>query len=205
MKNTLDGGDAIVEAIRQSRSEDILSSPGTEWSSIWEAMAKQIHRKKSGPKLLDVWHETLAVDIAIGYTLATGEMQAVLLHAGSGLLQGMMGVHGALIAGVPMLVISGESTTYGEQPDFDPGRQWMDNLSIVGGSSNLIDPLVKYASVEAVSTRSTKASSVRARWRNASRPARPTCPSRRNDDGSLVDAGTAAHGAACAARPECAG
>ena len=56
-----------------------------------------------------------------------------------------MGVHGALIAGVPMLVISGESTTYGEQPDFDPGRQWIDNLSIVGGPQCLIQPLVKYA------------------------------------------------------------
>ena len=57
----------------------------------------------------------------------------------------MMGVHGALIAGVPMLVISGKSTTYGEEPDFDPGRQWIDNLSIVGGPQCLIQPLVKYA------------------------------------------------------------
>src|SRR6185437_11697904 len=91
------------------------------------------------------WHETLAVDIAAGYTLATGKMQAVLLHARSGLMQGLMGVHGALIAGVPMLVISGESTTYGEQPGFDPGRQWADNLSIVGGPQSLIQPLVKFA------------------------------------------------------------
>ena len=133
MKNTLDGGDAILEAIRDLGVKHILSSPGTEWSSIWEAMAKQTQQGQDGPKFMDCWHETLAVDIAAGYTLATGEMQAVLLHAGSGLLQGMMGVHGALIAGVPMLVISGESTTYGEQPDFDPGRQWIDNLSIVGG------------------------------------------------------------------------
>jgi thiamine pyrophosphate-dependent acetolactate synthase large subunit-like protein len=42
-------------------------------------------------------------------------------------------------------VISGESITYGEQPDFDPGRQWADNLSIVGGPLCLIQPLVKYA------------------------------------------------------------
>jgi len=145
MKNTLDGGDAILEAIRDLGVKHILSSPGTEWSSIWEAMAKQIQQGKDGPTFMDCWHETLAVDIAAGYTLATGEMQAVLLHAGSGLLQGMMGVHGALIAGVPMLVISGESTTYGEQPDFDPGRQWADNLSIVGGPQCLIQPLVKFA------------------------------------------------------------
>jgi acetolactate synthase-1/2/3 large subunit len=108
-------------------------------------MVNQIHQGKPGPTFMDCWHETLAVDIACGYTLATGKMQAVLLHAGSGLLQGMMGVHGTLIAGVPMLVISGESLTYGEQPDFDPGRQWADNLSIVGGPMRLIEPLVKYS------------------------------------------------------------
>ena len=145
MKNTLDGGDAILEAIRDLGVRHILSSPGTEWSSIWEAMAKQTKQGKDGPTFMDCWHETLAVDIAAGYTLATGEMQAVLLHAGSGLMQGLMGIHGALIAGVPMLVISGESTTYGEQPGFDPGRQWIDNLSIVGGPQSLIQPLVKYA------------------------------------------------------------
>ena len=145
MKNTLDGGDAILQAIRDLGVKHILSSPGTEWSSIWEAMAKQIKQGKDGPRFMDCWHETLAVDIAAGYTLATGEMQAVLLHAGAGLLQGLMGVHGALIAGVPMLVISGESTTYGEQSGFDPGRQWADNLSIVGGPQSLIQPLVKFA------------------------------------------------------------
>lgn len=145
MKNTLDGGDAILEAIRSLKVDYILSSPGTEWSSIWEAMANQIHQGKNGPAFMDCWHETLAVDVAAGYTLATGKMQAVLLHAGSGLLQGLMGVHGARIAGVPMLVISGESLTYGEQPGFDPGRQWVDNLSIVGGPQRLIEPLVKYA------------------------------------------------------------
>jgi len=145
MKNTLDGGDAILQAIRDLGVKHILSSPGTEWSSIWEAMVNHNKAGHNSPTFMDCWHETLAVDIAAGYTLATGEMQAVLLHAGSGLLQGLMGVHGALIAGVPMLVISGESTTYGEEPGFDPGRQWIDNLSIVGGPQSLIQPLVKYA------------------------------------------------------------
>ena len=81
MKNQFDGGTALVEAFRKLGVEYILSSPGTEWAPVWEAMADQIHRKKSGPKLLDVWHETLAVDMAAGYTLATGKMQGVLLHA----------------------------------------------------------------------------------------------------------------------------
>jgi len=147
MKNQFDGGKALVEAFRQLGVEYILSSPGTEWAPVWEAMADQIHRKKSGPKLLDVWHETLAVDIASGYTLATGRLQAVLLHAGAGLLQGAMGIHGAFVTGVPMVVISGESMTYGEQPEFDPGAQWIGNLSIVGGTTHLVNSIVKYRSV----------------------------------------------------------
>jgi len=147
MNKQFDGGTAIVEAFRKLGIDYILSSPGTEWAPVWEAMADQIHRRRSGPKLLDVWHETLAVDIAAGYTLASGRMQAVLLHAGSGLLQGAMGIHGAFVAGVPMVVISGESMTYGEQPEFDPGAQWVNNLSIVGGTTHLVDSIVKYASV----------------------------------------------------------
>jgi acetolactate synthase-1/2/3 large subunit len=74
MKNHSDGGDAIVEACRKLGVEYILSSPGTEWAPVWEAMAKQIHARRSGPRLLDVWHETLVVDMAAGYTLATGKM-----------------------------------------------------------------------------------------------------------------------------------
>ncbi|MHA1108408.1 MAG: thiamine pyrophosphate-dependent enzyme [Alphaproteobacteria bacterium] len=146
MKHESDGGEAIVEAFRKLEVDYILSSPGTEWAPVWEAMADQIKEGKNGPRLLDCWHETLAVDIAAGYTLATGRMQGVLLHAGSGLLQGAMGIHGAWIAGVPMVVISGESTTYGEQPGFDPGAQWINNLSIPGSTTRLVEPVVKYAS-----------------------------------------------------------
>jgi acetolactate synthase-1/2/3 large subunit len=147
MKNQLDGGEAIVEGFRRLGVEYILSSPGTEWAPVWEAMADQIQQGKNGPKLLDVWHETLAVDMACGYTLATGKMQGVLLHAGSGLLQGAMGIHAAYVAGIPMVVISGESMTYGEQSNFDPGAQWINNLSIVGGTTHLVDSIVKYASI----------------------------------------------------------
>ena len=46
--------------------------------------------------------------MATGYTLITGRPQAVLVHAGVGLLQGSMGVHGALQSEVPMIVMSGE-------------------------------------------------------------------------------------------------
>ena len=60
MKNYLDGGDAILEAIRDLKVEYILSSPGTEWSSVWQAMSTASvscqQLRYSGPAvLLTVW------------------------------------------------------------------------------------------------------------------------------------------------------
>ena len=146
MTDRKDGGDAILEALRKLDVDYIISSPGSEWPSVWEALAKQAINEEPGPKYINCWHETLAVAMAQGYTKMTGRMQAVLLHAGVGVLQGSMGIHGALHGEVPMLVCSGESTTYGEAENFDPGPQWLRNLSIVGGPNRLVESLTKWSS-----------------------------------------------------------
>jgi acetolactate synthase-1/2/3 large subunit len=145
MTNRLDGGEALLEAFRSLGIDFVISSPGSEWAPLWEAVARQKTSGSAGPRYIDVWHETLAIDIAIGYTLYTGRIQAVLLHAGAGLLQGTCGIHGALLAEVPLLVCSSEAITYGERPSVDPGSQWYRNLSIVGGTHGLVDGLVKWA------------------------------------------------------------
>jgi len=134
-----------VEAARKLGVDYIISSPGSEWAPVWEAMARQDHDKADGPGFIDTWHETLAVDMAIGYGLITGRGLVVLLHAGAGLLQGSMGIMGARHWEVPLLVLSGESVTYGEDPDVEPGQQWARNLGVVGGPHRLIEPVVKYA------------------------------------------------------------
>ena len=141
----LDGGEAVLQAFRNLGVDYIISSPGSEWPAVWEALARQKTNEIDGPKYIDCWHETLAVTMAMGYTRVTGRMQAVLLHAGVGLLQGSLGIHGAFLGEVPMLVCSGESITYGEDPEFDPGAQWYRNLSVVGGPNRLVEPYVKWS------------------------------------------------------------
>jgi acetolactate synthase I/II/III large subunit len=144
MKNYLDGGEAILEAFRKLKIDYIMSSPGSEWSPIWEALARQKLDNKPGPTYVESWHETLAVNMATGYTLITGRPQAVLLHAGVGMLQGSMGVHGAMQNEVPMVVMSGESQTLGEDPDLDIEQQWYGGLS-VGGIERFVEPVAKWA------------------------------------------------------------
>jgi acetolactate synthase I/II/III large subunit len=144
MKNYLDGGEAILEAFRKLKVDYIMSSPGSEWSPVWEALARQKLDGKPGPTFVESWHETLAVNMATGYTLVTGRPQAVLLHAGVGMLQGSMGVHGAMQNEVPMVVMSGESQTLGEDPDLDIEQQWYGGLT-VGGIERFVEPVAKWA------------------------------------------------------------
>ena len=159
--NTVDGGEAILQAFRNLGIDYVISSPGSEWAPFWEALARQKSNGTPGPTYIDCGHETLAVNMALGYTQMTGRMQAVLLHAGTGLLQGSMAIHGATVTEVPMIVMSGEALSYGEDPDYEPGTQWIRSLSVVGGPQRLVDPLVKWAN-QATSVHTIYPSTVRA-------------------------------------------
>jgi len=145
MRNTTDGGDAILQAFRSLGVDYVMASPGSEWGPFWEAMAQQQLSNAPGPTYLTCAHETLAVDLAIGYTSITGRMQAVMLHTGVGVLQGALGIEGALRGAIPMLILSGESVSFGDDPEIDPGFQWQAILNQVGSPTRLIEPLVKWA------------------------------------------------------------
>jgi len=55
-----------------------------------------------------------------------------------------MGVHGAMQNEVPMVVMSGESQTLGEDPDLDIEQQWYGGLT-VGGIERFLEPVAKWA------------------------------------------------------------
>ncbi|MFF5078155.1 thiamine pyrophosphate-dependent enzyme [Actinoplanes sp. NPDC000266] len=162
-----DGGDAVVAAFLAAGADYVFSSPGSEWAPVWESIARRHRDGEPCPGYLDLTHETVAVGMATGYGLVTRRAQGVLLHAGPGLLQGANAVHGALLAGVPMVVASSESTTYGDGPGPDPGGQWYRNLSVVGGPHTFAAPWTKWsnqaASVHTLPTMITRGAELAAR------------------------------------------
>jgi len=145
----LDGGEAVLQAARDLGVDYIFSSAGSEWAPVWEALARQEAARGTGPRYLDLTHETLAVAMATGYGCVTGRGQLVLLHAAAGLLQGANAIHGALLTGAPMVVCSGESTGYGDAAGADPGSQWYRNLSVVGGPQAIAAPFSKWSNAAA--------------------------------------------------------
>lgn len=167
-----DGGDALVTAFNAVGADYIFCSSGSEWAPVWESLARRHRDGLPCPQYLDLTHETVAVGMATGYGLIERRPQGVLLHAAPGLLQGSMAVHGALLAGVPMVVSSSESTTYGDGPGQDPGGQWYRNLSIVGGPHQIAQPFTKWsneaASVHTLPTMVTRAAELA--WRAPAGP-----------------------------------
>ncbi|MGW7569180.1 thiamine pyrophosphate-dependent enzyme [Streptomyces tendae] len=154
-------------------ADHVFCSSGSEWAPVWESLARRHRDGEPAPHYLDLTHETVAVGMATGYGLLRRRPQAVLLHAAPGLLQGSMAVHGALLAGVPMLVASSESTTYGDGPGQDPGGQWYRNLSIVGGPHQVAQPFTKWANeaadISTLPTMVTRAAELA--WRAPAGPA----------------------------------
>ncbi|MFJ4782217.1 thiamine pyrophosphate-dependent enzyme [Streptomyces sp. NPDC088794] len=169
----VDGGDAVVSALNAVGAEYLFCSSGSEWAPVWEALARRHRDGEPAPEYLDLTHETVAVGMATGFGLVRRRPQGVLLHAAPGLLQGSMAVHGALLAGVPMVVASSESTTYGDAPGHDPGGQWYRNLSVVGGPHGIAQPFTKWsneaASVHTLPTMITRAAELA--WRAPAGPA----------------------------------
>ena len=140
------GGQAILKAFERSGVEFILSSPGSEWPPVWEALAEAAARGAKNPKYINCRHEAVAVAMAAGYTKVTNRPQAVMLHATAGPLNAAMTLRAALQERTPMVIISGEIAAYGENTKVaDPGGQWLHDLTDLGGSPDLLRGCVKWA------------------------------------------------------------
>ena len=140
------GGQAMLKVMQRSGIDFILSSPGSEWPPVWEALAEQSAQGIQKPGYVNCRHEAVAVAMAAGYTKVTGRPQVVMLHATAGPLNAAMTLRAALHERTPMVIISGEISAYGENTRVaDPGGQWLHDLTDLGGSPDLLRGCVKWA------------------------------------------------------------
>lgn len=141
----LSGAEALLRLLAGMGVERIFASPGSEWSPVWEYLAKPYGSSTEIPAYLSCRHEEVAVAMASGYAKATGKLPAVMIHTTVGSLHATMALRGALHQRVPMVVLAGESIGFGEAPGPDPGRQWLGLLADVGGPARLVERCVKWS------------------------------------------------------------
>ena len=138
------GAEALLRTLRAMGVERIFASPGSDWAPLWEALARP-HAADDFPDYISVRHEETAVSMASGWAKATGKLPAVALHTTVGTLHAAMTLRIARQERVPMVVMAGESTTFGEPPAPMVGRQWLRLLTDTGGPARLIEPCVKWS------------------------------------------------------------
>jgi acetolactate synthase-1/2/3 large subunit len=107
------GAEAILRVLRGMGVERIYASPGSDWAPLWEALARP-HGEGEIPQYISVRHEETAVAMASGYAKATGKLPAVMLHTTVGTLHAAMALRIVKHERVPMVVMAGEATGFGE-------------------------------------------------------------------------------------------
>ena len=133
VEQIMDGGDILIEVLNRHGVDYIIGSPGSEWPPMWESLSRRRAEGEKAPTYINCRHDGLAVGAAAGYHRATGKLQVVTLHSTSGGLNFATNLRGALHDGTPMVVIAGESISFGDGGAPDPGAQWLAGLSEIGG------------------------------------------------------------------------
>ena len=101
--------EAYLALLASRGIEYLFGNAGTDFPPIIEAYAKAGRNGARLPKPVLVPHENVAVAMAYGYTLATGRMQAVMVHVGLGTANAVCGLFNAARQNVPMLFTAGRT------------------------------------------------------------------------------------------------
>src|SRR6266403_861135 len=141
----LTGAETLLRVLSHMGVDRIFSSPGSEWSPVWEAFAKAKAQSEGVPQYISSRHEEVAVGMASGYAKSTGKLAAVMIHTTVGALHATMALRGALHEQIPMVVFTGESLGFGEEAGPDVGAQWLGALADIGGPARLVDRCVKWS------------------------------------------------------------
>ena len=74
----LTGAETLLRVLSHMGVDRIFSSPGSEWSPVWEAFAKAKAQSEGVPLYISSRHEEVAVGMASGYAKSTGKLPAVM-------------------------------------------------------------------------------------------------------------------------------
>ena len=118
--------EAFLELLASRGIEYFFGNSGTDFAPIIEAFAKRQAQGQDKPVPVTVPHEIPAVAMAHGYTMVTGQPQAVMVHVIVGAANALGGIINAARARVPMLFLAGRTpiTEKGHPGARDLGIHW---------------------------------------------------------------------------------
>ncbi|WP_247730335.1 thiamine pyrophosphate-dependent enzyme [Halovivax limisalsi] len=118
-----------------------FNSPGSDDAPYWEFLTKHSADDDTDapvPAYVNCRHESVAVNMARGYTMVTGRAQVVKLHINTGTLHAAMDLHASYHSGTPMIVLSSYAATHeNEQFGGSPGPHYLRSQEPGGHENNV--------------------------------------------------------------------
>ena len=102
-------GQAYLEILRARGIKYFFGNSGTDFGPIVDGLARLAAEKKEFPKPITVPHEFVAVSMAQGYAMITGEPQVVMVHVIVGTGNASAAVMNASRLNVPMIFSAGRT------------------------------------------------------------------------------------------------
>src|SRR5579883_1712445 len=98
-----------LEALAAHGIDYLFANPGTDFAPVIEAFERAAHGNRKVPRPIVVPHENAAVCMAHGFTMVSGQPQAVMTHVNVGLANALNALIDASRDRVPMLLTSGRT------------------------------------------------------------------------------------------------
>lgn len=105
----ISGAEALLSQFSASGIDYIFANAGTDFASIIEAYGNKLKSGLEMPEPLVIVHENVAVGMAHGYYLATGQVQVVMVHVNVGLANAAMATLNAASDDIPVVLCSGRT------------------------------------------------------------------------------------------------
>jgi acetolactate synthase-1/2/3 large subunit len=102
-------GQAYLEILRARGIKYFFGNSGTDFGPVIDGLARFAAEKKEFPKPITVPHEFVAVSMAQGYAMITGEPQVVMVHVIVGTGNASAAVMNASRLNVPMIFSAGRT------------------------------------------------------------------------------------------------
>ncbi len=97
----------LLSSLRDAGVRYVFANAGTDFAPIVEAIAAE--SDAAFPEFVICPHENLAVAMAQGYFLASGEAQAAMVHVNVGVANSVCGLLNAARDNIPMIFLSGRT------------------------------------------------------------------------------------------------
>lgn len=121
---------SYLDALVDRGIRHVFANAGTDFAPIIEAMVAAAKKNKKLPRFHTVPHENLAVAMAHGYYLSSGEPSAVMVHVTVGTANALCGIMNASRDNVPILLAAGRT------PNTETGHAGSRNASIHWGQDS---------------------------------------------------------------------